>query len=143
MKKIAFAVLGAFAALMFVAAVPKSASACASCGCQGDKSSPSDCGCKSEGKQCNCKGEGKSCEQAKKEAGSEGGKATKADAKTATPKSFKAKPAVGTKAVCPVMGGEFTVTKDTQFSKYKGKYYAFCCPGCKPKFDQSPEKFVK
>ncbi len=56
---------------------------------------------------------------------------------------FKKKPAVGTKAKCPVMGNEFTVSKETTFSKYKGKYYAFCCPGCKPQFDKTPEKYLK
>ena len=58
-------------------------------------------------------------------------------------KGFDKKPAVGTKAKCPVMGNEFTVSKDTLISEYKGKYYAFCCPGCKPQFDKNPEKYVK
>jgi len=52
-------------------------------------------------------------------------------------------PAVGTKAKCPVSGNEFEVTKDTTFSVYKGKYYVFCCPGCKPQFDKNPGKFLK
>ena len=56
---------------------------------------------------------------------------------------FATKPAVGTKAVCPVTGEAFTVSKETQFSHYKGKYYAFCCPGCKPQFDKDPEKYLK
>jgi YHS domain-containing protein len=56
---------------------------------------------------------------------------------------FAKKPAVGTKAKCPVMGNEFEVSKDTVFSTYKGKYYAFCCPGCKPQFDKNPEKYIK
>jgi YHS domain-containing protein len=47
------------------------------------------------------------------------------------------------KAKCPVTGDEFTISKDTQFSEYKGKYYAFCCPGCKPQFDKNPEKYLK
>ena len=56
---------------------------------------------------------------------------------------FKGMPAVGTKAVCPVMGNEFTVTKDTTSAVYKGKTYVFCCPGCKPKFEKNPAQYVK
>ncbi|MDA3862993.1 MAG: YHS domain-containing protein [Deltaproteobacteria bacterium] len=56
---------------------------------------------------------------------------------------FDSKPSLGTKAWCPVMKNEFTVTEKTEMSKYKGKYYAFCCGGCKPKFDKEPEKFIK
>ena len=62
---------------------------------------------------------------------------------TGVKNGFGKKPAVGTKATCPVTGNEFTVSKDTQFSQYKGKYYAFCCPGCKPQFDKNPEKYLK
>ena len=58
------------------------------------------------------------------------------------PTAFAAPPPVGTRARCPVMGGEFTVTEETQRSEYKGKHYAFCCPGCKPSFDKTPEKFL-
>jgi YHS domain-containing protein len=28
-------------------------------------------------------------------------------------------------------------------SKYKGKNYSFCSPGCKKKFDENPEKYIK
>jgi len=56
---------------------------------------------------------------------------------------FKKKPPVGTKAKCPVTGNEFTVSKDTKYSLYKGKYYVFCCSGCKPQFDKNPEKYLK
>ena len=59
------------------------------------------------------------------------------------PIAFDKKPAVGTKAKCPVMGGEFKVNEDTEWSKYDGKYYVFCCAGCKPQFDEDPEKFLK
>ena len=62
---------------------------------------------------------------------------------TAAQNGFSKKPAVGTKAKCPVTGNVFTVTKDTQLSKYKGKFYAFCCPGCKPQFDKEPTKYLK
>lgn len=64
-------------------------------------------------------------------------------AATNAKKGFDKKPAVGTKATCPVTGNEFTISKGVQFSKYKGKYYAFCCPGCKPQFDENPEKYLK
>jgi YHS domain-containing protein len=56
---------------------------------------------------------------------------------------FDKMPPVGTKAFCPVMKAEFTVKKDTVYSVYKGKTYVFCCPGCKPKFDADPEKYIK
>ena len=59
-----------------------------------------------------------------------------------TPKSFATKPAVGTKMICTVMKHEFTVKADTQFSVYKGRYYGFCCPGCKPKFDKNPAQYA-
>ncbi|MFH1532438.1 MAG: YHS domain-containing protein [Pseudomonadota bacterium] len=63
-------------------------------------------------------------------------------AQTDVPKVFDAPPAVGTKARCPVMGGEFTVTDKTERSEYQGKHVVFCCPGCKPSFDKDPEKFL-
>jgi YHS domain-containing protein len=56
---------------------------------------------------------------------------------------FAKKPPVGTKAFCPVMENEFKTTANTSFSTHKGKHYAFCCGGCKPKFDKNPEKFIK
>lgn len=55
---------------------------------------------------------------------------------------FDSKPTVGTKAVCPVMGGAFTVSESTEMSEYNGKFYAFCCPGCKPQFDADPKKYI-
>jgi YHS domain-containing protein len=65
-----------------------------------------------------------------------------AAADTAAPKAFDAPPPVGTKATCPVMGGEFVVGEQTERSTYKGKHYVFCCGGCKPQFDADPGKFV-
>ena len=56
---------------------------------------------------------------------------------------FAEKPANGTKAKCPVMKNEFVVKDDTQFSEHNGKHYAFCCPGCKPQFDENPDKFLR
>jgi YHS domain-containing protein len=58
------------------------------------------------------------------------------------PTAFDQKPAVGTKALCPVMKGEFVVSETTEFSEHEGKHYAFCCPGCKPQFDADPKKFT-
>ena len=65
-----------------------------------------------------------------------------APTRAAVPTEFDAPPKIGTRARCPVMGGEFTVSKETERSTHKGKHYVFCCQGCKPKFDQNPEKFL-
>lgn len=65
-----------------------------------------------------------------------------ATAKAKAPKVFDKAPAVGTKATCPVMGGEFEVKADSQRSEHKGKHVVFCCPGCKPKFDAEPAKYL-
>ncbi len=67
---------------------------------------------------------------------------TQAEANNA-PSAFDGKPAPGTKAKCLIMGATFTVSEKTEFSTYKGKTYVFCCPGCKPKFDADPEKYIK
>ncbi len=58
------------------------------------------------------------------------------------PAAFDKMPAPGTKARCLVTGHDFTVRNTTEFTKYKGKYYVFCCGGCKPQFDANPEKFI-
>ncbi len=63
--------------------------------------------------------------------------------KATAQKAFDSPPKAGTKAICPVMGTEFEVTKGTVGSKHKGKHYVFCWPGCKPKFDANPGKYVK
>lgn len=69
-----------------------------------------------------------------------------ADAPAATeeaaPMVFDSPPPVGAKATCPVMKHSFTITEKTLRSEYKGKHVAFCCPGCKPKFDADPEKYL-
>jgi len=41
---------------------------------------------------------------------------------------------------CPVM--HMTVTSLKYMSEYKGKAYYFCCPSCKPKFDQAPAQYA-
>jgi len=40
---------------------------------------------------------------------------------------------------CPVMGG--AIDKNI-FTEYQGKKVYFCCPGCKEKFEEQPEKYV-
>ena len=56
---------------------------------------------------------------------------------------FDGMPASGTTATCPVTKNEFQVKENSQRSIYKGKTYVFCCSGCKPQFDENPEKFIK
>lgn len=58
------------------------------------------------------------------------------------PSAFDGMPPVGTRARCPVMGGEFEVTANSQHSTFDGKTYVFCCPGCKPQFDADPGKYI-
>lgn len=43
---------------------------------------------------------------------------------------------------CPVMGEVVKNPATAAKSVYKGKTYYFCCPGCKPKFDADPEKYI-
>jgi YHS domain-containing protein len=40
---------------------------------------------------------------------------------------------------CPIMGNP--INKEL-YAEYKGKKVYFCCPGCKPKFEGDPEKYV-
>jgi YHS domain-containing protein len=58
------------------------------------------------------------------------------------PVSFDKAQAPGVKATCPVMGAEFTIDAKTTFSQYDGKYYYFCCSGCKASFDKDPAKYA-
>ncbi|MCK6605004.1 MAG: YHS domain-containing protein [Ignavibacteriaceae bacterium] len=44
-------------------------------------------------------------------------------------------------SVCPVAGDEIDAEGPTV--EYKGKVYAFCCPGCDKKFQKDPEKYLK
>lgn len=47
---------------------------------------------------------------------------------------------------CIVMGNKVDMEKagadEALHSDYQGKRYYFCCEGCKPKFDQDPEKWI-
>ena len=45
--------------------------------------------------------------------------------------------------VCPVTNTKIDPKKAAGSSAYKGKIYYFCCSGCKPLFDKSPEKYIK
>jgi Cu+-exporting ATPase len=50
--------------------------------------------------------------------------------------------AVAGEVACPVSGEKFVPTAESARSEHKGKSYAFCCPGCKKKFDATPDKFL-
>ena len=52
-----------------------------------------------------------------------------------------AAPAAG-EVACAVSGEKFVPTAESPKSEYKGKTFAFCCAGCKKKFDADPEKFA-
>ena len=44
---------------------------------------------------------------------------------------------------CPVLHNPIDkVTKETQFSDFKGVRYYYCCDGCKPQFDKNPDKYL-
>jgi YHS domain-containing protein len=76
-------------------------------------------------------------------ASSNGGSTTpSARRNSAAPRSFAAIPKAGMRATCTVMGHAFTIQKGTAFAVHKGRYYVFCCPGCKPKFVANPDKFI-
>ena len=46
------------------------------------------------------------------------------------------------KAICPVMGDEFTVKPNSIKAVVNGKTYAFCCDGCKAPFVKNPAKYI-
>jgi len=46
-------------------------------------------------------------------------------------------------AVDPVCKMEVDEDHAKYCSRYKGKSYYFCSPGCKKKFDENPEKYSK
>ncbi|MCX7959160.1 MAG: YHS domain-containing protein [Deltaproteobacteria bacterium] len=56
---------------------------------------------------------------------------------------FDKKPLEGTDAICPVTKEKFRIGKKSAYSKYKGRYYYFCCDGCRPVFEKEPEKYLK
>jgi len=40
---------------------------------------------------------------------------------------------------CPIMGSPIN---KALYTEYKGKKVYFCCPGCKEKFEEEPEKYI-
>ena len=59
--------------------------------------------------------------------------------------SHTAKPASAKKfaLICPVTGTKIaSADKAYAHETYKGKAYYFCCPECKPAFDQNPGKII-
>jgi len=66
-----------------------------------------------------------------------------ASTETAATNGFDEMPPPGTRAWCPVMRNEFTVESDSAHSEHDGKVYVFCCPGCKPTFEEHPERYVQ
>ena len=49
-----------------------------------------------------------------------------------------------TALACPVTGTKIASVKQSMgHSIYKGKFYYFCCPACKPKFDKNPAKYIR
>lgn len=57
-------------------------------------------------------------------------------------RSFETRPAVGSKALCPVSGEAHVVTADTVVVEHEGRHYAFCCPSCQPTFEADPASFA-
>jgi YHS domain-containing protein len=68
--------------------------------------------------------------------------ASKGEAQSAALTAFEAEQPAGAKAICPVMKHQFEIKADTPKSFYNGKWYYFCCTGCKPQFDADPAKFA-
>jgi YHS domain-containing protein len=46
-------------------------------------------------------------------------------------------------AIDPVCKMQVDENKNAGTSEYQGKTYYFCAPGCKRKFDENPEKYLK
>ena len=49
---------------------------------------------------------------------------------------------IGSEAICPVTGDEFTIHESTPVVRYKGQEYYMCCPGCDTEFMKDPEKYI-
>jgi len=47
--------------------------------------------------------------------------------------------AVVEQTTCPIMDSPIN---KAFFTEYKGKKVYFCCPGCKEKFEEEPEKYI-
>ncbi len=46
-----------------------------------------------------------------------------------------------TNTICPVMGNAVTPGK-SNIVKVKGHQYYVCCPGCTPKLEKDPDKYL-
>ena len=46
-------------------------------------------------------------------------------------------------AIDPICKMEVDEEKAQYKSEYKGRTYYFCAPGCKKKFDENPQQYVK
>lgn len=49
---------------------------------------------------------------------------------------------IGSVAICPVTGDEFTIHESTPVVRYKGQEYYMCCPGCDTEFMKDPGKYI-
>ena len=58
------------------------------------------------------------------------------------PRSFPRRPRPGERAHCPVADQDFVVKADTAMARHRGRYYAFCCPGCRRRFREDPSHFA-
>ncbi|MAO64296.1 MAG: YHS domain-containing protein [Balneola sp.] len=47
------------------------------------------------------------------------------------------------KYTCPVMENPVEDINAASNSEYRGSTYYFCCPPCKDKFDENPEKYIQ
>lgn len=49
---------------------------------------------------------------------------------------------IGNELVCPVMGNNFTLTRETPKVEHEGRVYFFCCNSCVREFKANPEKYT-
>ncbi len=49
---------------------------------------------------------------------------------------------MGTTSKDPVCGMDLAPEASVAKSEYKGQTYYFCCPACKKRFDQDPERYL-
>jgi YHS domain-containing protein len=50
---------------------------------------------------------------------------------------------IGDMMTCPVSGEKISKSEAAESYEYEGKTYYFCCAGCKEKFIENPEKYIK
>ena len=127
---------------VLVSALPLSLSACSSGqggGCGGSHATPS-----STVASASCCGGGSGCRCSHTAPGSmRAPMPTSAADRTAPPVTQavpNSAPMAPSNALCPVMGQPIDPSVAT--SLYKGKVVGFCCAGCKPAFDASPDAYA-